>query len=79
MKKLLFFLIFPCAIFAQKNKILLLNGYLHVGNGQTMETALIGIENGKISMIGNALTTKIDKKYWERWRPTWGVLILDWL
>jgi len=65
MKKLLFFLIFPCVIIAQKNKILLLNGYLHVGNGQTMETALIGIENGKISMIGNALTTKIDKKYWD--------------
>jgi hypothetical protein len=65
MKKLLFFLFFPFAICAQKNKILLLNGYLHVGNGQTMETALIGIENGKISMIGNALTTKIDRKYWD--------------
>jgi imidazolonepropionase-like amidohydrolase len=65
MKKLLIFLIFPFAIIAQKNKILLLNGYLHVGNGQTMETALVGIENGKITMIGNALTTKIDKKYWD--------------
>lgn len=65
MKKLLFFLIFPCALIAQKNKILLLNGYLHIGNGQTMETALIGIENGKISMIGNALSTKIDRNYWD--------------
>ena len=65
MKKLLFFLVFPCVLVAQKNKILLLNGFLHVGNGQTMETALIGIENGKITMIGNALTTKIDRKYWD--------------
>lgn len=65
MKKVVLFLIFPCIVFAQKNKILLLNGYLHVGNGQTMETALIGIENGKISLIGNALATKIDPTYWD--------------
>jgi imidazolonepropionase-like amidohydrolase len=64
MRQLIILLLFPIFSFAQ-NKILLVNGFLHVGNGNTLETALVGIENGKITLIGNALTTKIQKDYWD--------------
>jgi imidazolonepropionase-like amidohydrolase len=66
MKKILLILMaLPFLSFGQGKKILLLNGYLHVGNGQTIETALVGIENGIITQVGNSLATKIDKKYWD--------------
>ncbi len=65
MKQFIIILLFPVFSFAQKSKILLVNGFLHVGNGSTLETALVGIENGKITLIGNALTTKIEKDYWD--------------
>lgn len=47
------------------SKILLVNGYLHVGNGETMESALVAIENGKISYIKNALATTYDPSEWD--------------
>lgn len=46
------------------SKILLVNGFLHAGNGETMESALIGIENGKITLIKNSLAyTYIDSEW----------------
>lgn len=50
--------------FAQ-NKILIENGYLHAGNGNTIETASIGIENGKIVHIKNSLTFPVDKQKYD--------------
>ena len=51
---------------AQKNyKILLEHGYLHVGNGQVIESALIGIEKGKISLVRNSLAYTYVKKDWD--------------
>jgi hypothetical protein len=47
------------------NKILLVNGYLHTGNGDIMESALIGIEGGKISMIQNSLAYTYVKEEWD--------------
>lgn len=56
----------PTILFSQTpNKILLVNGFLHVGNGETMESALIGIEEGKISMIKNAYAYTIDETEWD--------------
>lgn len=53
-------------IFAQKNsKILLERGYLHVGNGEVIESALIGIENDKIILVKNALAYTYNKKDWD--------------
>jgi imidazolonepropionase-like amidohydrolase len=51
-------------VYAQ-NKILIENGYLHAGNGNTIETASIGIENGKIVHIKNSLTFPVDKKQYD--------------
>jgi imidazolonepropionase-like amidohydrolase len=50
---------------AQAKRILLTNGFLHVGNGQTMESALVGIVDGKITIVQNSLATTINKKEWD--------------
>jgi imidazolonepropionase-like amidohydrolase len=48
-----------------QNKILIEHGYLHAGNGNTIETASIGIENGKIIHIKNSLTFDVDKSKYD--------------
>ena len=44
----------------QTKSILLLNGTAHIGNGKMIKRSAIGIENGKITMVENALTKTID-------------------
>ena len=34
-----------------QEKILLVDGFLHIGNGETINQSLIGIENGKIIFV----------------------------
>ncbi len=71
MKLFLFFSFFIASTLffslnAQNNyKILLEHGYLHVGNGQVIESALIGVENGKISLVRNSLAYTYNKKEWD--------------
>jgi len=48
-----------------QEKVLLVNGFLHVGNGETLQSALIGIENGKITLIKNSLAYTIEKTEWD--------------
>lgn len=56
----------PIVAYGQRsNKILLVNGLLHVGNGDVVESALIGIEDGKISMIKNAYAYTIREDEWD--------------
>ena len=50
---------------AQPMKILLIDGFLHVGNGETIDHGLIGIRNGIITEIGNSLTTSYKKTDWD--------------
>ncbi len=50
---------------AQPMKILLIDGFLHVGNGETIDHGLIGIKNGIITEIGNSLTTSYKKTDWD--------------
>lgn len=53
-------------VFAQGPKrILLTNGTLHVGNGEMVSSAAIGIENGKIKFVKNALATTIKQSEWD--------------
>ena len=56
---------FVSAAFAQPNKILLVNGFLHQGNGQTQPAALVGIENGKITLIKNSLAYTYNEANWD--------------
>jgi imidazolonepropionase-like amidohydrolase len=48
-----------------QNKILIENGFLHVGNGTTIETASIGIEQGKIVHVKNSLAFSVDKSKYD--------------
>lgn len=63
----LIILIFLCSSVNAQNvkSILLLNGYLHVGNGGVIESALIGIKEGKISLVRNSLAYTYDKQEWD--------------
>lgn len=68
MKKILFcclFAFFQLVCIAQPKKILLLNGFLHVGNGQTIDHAIIGIKNGMITEIANSLISSYKKSEWD--------------
>ena len=49
----------------QYSKILLVNGFLHTGDGTTMQSAVIGIEKGEISFIKNAYAYTIDTQEWD--------------
>lgn len=49
----------------QKGSILLLNGYLHVGNGEVVESALIGIRNNKIDLVKNSLAYTYERSEWD--------------
>ncbi|XOV66755.1 MAG: amidohydrolase family protein [Fluviicola sp.] len=46
-------------------KILLHSGFLHVGNGDTLQSALIGIENGEITVVGNSMTYRYNPADWD--------------
>lgn len=43
----------------QTKSILILNGTAHLGNGQVIQNAAIGIRNGKIDLIADATTIKL--------------------
>ncbi|MES2587831.1 MAG: amidohydrolase family protein [Bacteroidota bacterium] len=61
-------LLFCCfsSLFAQENeRILLTNGFLHVGNGEIVNNAVIGIKDEKILFVKNALAYTINKKDWD--------------
>ncbi len=46
-------------------KILLHSGFLHVGNGDTLQSALVGIEDGTITIIGNSMTYRYNPAEWD--------------
>jgi imidazolonepropionase-like amidohydrolase len=66
MKKLtsLLFLL-SSIIHAQTKGILITNATAHIGNGQVIENSLIGIKDGKITLVANATTAKLDKSAYE--------------
>lgn len=47
------------------DKILLVDGYLHIGNGEVMETAAIGIIDGKIAFVKNSNAYTIEESEWD--------------
>jgi imidazolonepropionase-like amidohydrolase len=44
----------------QSKSILLKNGIVHIGNGQIIANAYLGFKDGKITLVGNATTMKLD-------------------
>ena len=54
-----------CLTAYSQNKILLSKAKVHVGNGQVIEQGYVGIENNKIILVKNALTTTINESEWD--------------
>lgn len=50
---------------AQSQKILLENATVHTGNGQVFEKGLVGIENGKITLLRNSLAYSYNRDDWD--------------
>jgi hypothetical protein len=63
--QILFLIAIPFLGNSQYNRILLTNGFLHVGNGETKESAAVGCVNGKITLIKHSLTTTFKKEDWD--------------
>ncbi|MCA6364640.1 MAG: amidohydrolase family protein [Bacteroidetes bacterium] len=49
----------------QTKSILLMNGVAHIGNGTVIENSVIGFRNGKIELVGDARTVRIDRSAWD--------------
>ena len=50
---------------ANAQRILVINGTAHIGNGEVVETAAIGMADGKILFVKNSLTQAIQRKEWD--------------
>jgi hypothetical protein len=61
---LLILFVFP-SIGQQSKSCLILNGYLHIGNGEVIESALVGVRDGKIALVRNALAYTFVKSEWD--------------
>jgi hypothetical protein len=63
MKKINFLILFLTAAIAssQTKGILIMNGTAHIGNETVIQNSLIGIKDGKIILVADATTAKIDK------------------
>ena len=61
-----FLILFVCVCvisFSQnKNRVLLMNGISHLGNGQIIENSYISFANGKLEMVSPAQGIKLDLK-----------------
>jgi len=55
----------PTPLLKQHNTILLQNGLAHIGNGEVVNKSSIGIKDGKILFVKNALTYKVVKSDWD--------------
>jgi len=65
MKQLPLILLLSSQFIANAQRILLLNGTAHIGDGQVLESAAIGVVNDRISFIKNALTQTFDPAQWD--------------
>jgi len=55
----------PTPILKQHNTVLLQNGFAHIGNGEVVNKSSIGIKDGKILFVKNALTYTVNKSEWD--------------
>lgn len=51
---------------AQSGSILIMNGKAHIGNGTVIENSLIGIKDGKITLVADATTSRIDMSTFDK-------------
>lgn len=65
MKKYLLLFLLSLSNLALAQRILLINGTAHIGDGQVIESAAIGIANDRILFVKNALTQNFDPAQWD--------------
>ena len=49
----------------QTKSILLMNGTAHLGNGEVIQNSLVGFKDGKITLVADAQTARLDKSAWD--------------
>lgn len=65
MKATLFFFAFMWSATLSAQRILLLHGTAHIGNGNVLESAAIGVVNDRITFVKNSLTQTFAKQDWD--------------
>jgi imidazolonepropionase-like amidohydrolase len=65
MKATLFFFAFIWSATLSAQRILLLHGTAHIGNGNVLESAAIGVVNDRIAFVKNSLTQTFAKQDWD--------------
>lgn len=65
MKATLFFFSLLLSFTALAQRILLLHGMAHIGNGTVVESAAIGVVNDRIAFVKNSLTQTFNNKDWD--------------
>lgn len=58
-------LLFVISLGIAQNSILIVGGKVHVGNGKVIEQGLVGINDGEITLVKNALSFTYDKTKWD--------------
>ncbi|MCF8202551.1 MAG: amidohydrolase family protein [Crocinitomicaceae bacterium] len=65
MKATLFFFALLLSFSSLAQRILLLHGTAHIGNGTVVESAAIGVVNDRIAFVKNSLTQTFNNKDWD--------------
>ncbi|MFN6378581.1 MAG: amidohydrolase, partial [Flavobacteriales bacterium] len=50
----------PAPAPAQKKSVLIMNATAHIGNGDVIENSVVGFKEGKITLVADARTVRID-------------------
>lgn len=58
-------IITPIVAQSQEKSILIKNAFLHIGNGETIPSAAVGIKDGKISLVKNSLAYSYSVTDWD--------------
>ncbi len=56
----------PDPVPAQSQRILIMNGIAHLGNGKVIENSAIGFENGKLTLVADATVIRLDKSKYDK-------------
>jgi imidazolonepropionase-like amidohydrolase len=65
MKATIFILLLLLSFNSLAQRILLLHGTAHIGNGNIVESAAIGVVNDRIAFVKNSLTQTFNNKEWD--------------
>jgi imidazolonepropionase-like amidohydrolase len=56
----------PAPAKPQSESILVMNATAHLGNGQVIQNAIVGFDKGKLILVGDAATARLDKSAYKK-------------